>query len=955
MDAGFFRFLATLFLSLAQMPGLLAEPTGDQVVGRISFEADGPIRHIAEEDLRKLVTLGEGAPFSESQARHTVRQLHATDLFWDVQVETRPMGDDRLDVVIKLIRRYLLDQIRFEGDLQLSSTELRRELAFREGEAYSDGLLEDTVSRLRSLYRRQGFHHSVVRPEFRLDVASARVGVVFEISAGPRAQVSVLEFDIDGPLHPDEIREEMATRVGGDYSEAQFEADREALRRILALRGYFRPEIYLRGGDRFDPDTHSVHLDLRIVLRERTEVVFDGIELSERELAELPLYSGRMPRRQQIDETVRFLSGELKRRGHFMAEVSAEVSDREFPPRWLRFDVSPGPTYRLSGIRFEGNESVSPAVLASLLTTRKAGIIRRAFVTDETLRTDVERIRLLYQSRGFLDVEVSSRFEAAAGNLDLIFHIDEGPVHRLGTIQLEGNEAFESNELLDPTSMRPGQPFSPYLLANDRAIIMAIYERWGYRDVQLTANVSARDGQTVDVEYLVEEGPQYFVGDLLIAGNRETKRRVIRREIVAEPGGPLSYERSLQSETNLYNLAVFNRVRVKEIPTFNNPRDRSLLFSVEEAQKYSLVYGIGYSQTFGSRGPASEGLRGTFGISNHNFLGHARSLSLGVRAGRTRQTGNISYTLPRVGGRRIPTVVSLTVQNENRISIREDELRLRVRPYDAFRITASSQSEKMLSRRESFFFRYNFEQIRLTVPELLETPLQFFREEENLRLSTVSLSYLNESREEPMDPKKGFFLSGESSLSSKGLGSQSEFFKILTQGRYYFPLLPELTLASALRIGIIAPFGSDPFAEDRDNPVPISERFFAGGPTTLRGLPLDLAGPLVLREDGTPFEVGPEDKRIPVPRGGNAMIIGNLELRFPIVGFVGGALFYDVGNVFESLSQVGSSQFSNAIGFGLSLMTPIGPVRLDLAHNPSPPPVVGFSKWQFHLNIGHPF
>ena len=195
-------------------------------------------------------------------------------------------------------------------------------------------------------------------------------------------------------------------------------------------------------------------------------------------------------------------------------------------------------------------------------------------------------------------------------------------------------------------------------------------------------------------------------------------------------------------------------------------------------------------------------------------------------------------------------------------------------------------------------------------------PLEFFREEERLRLSSIGASYVNESRDDPLDPKGGFFLSGDAKLTAKILGSQRQFIRFLGQGRYYHPLMENLIFASSLRLGIIQPFrnslemeeipepvgqGTDPGEENAPNPVPISERFFAGGPTTLRGLPLDLAGPLLLDEDGNPVLVNTGGGNLaPVPLGGDVLSVLNLELRFPLFFIFGGNFFYDVGNVFES-------------------------------------------------------
>ena len=308
---------------------------------------------------------------------------------------------------------------------------------------------------------------------------------------------------------------------------------------------------------------------------------------------------------------------------------------------------------------------------------------------------------------------------------------------------------------------------------------------------------------------------------------------------------------------------------------------------------------------------------------------------------------------------KLPTVVSLLADNEK--AIREEvEPRRRViqgRPFDSFRVQASAQAERALSKRESLFFRLNFQNVKITLPPDLASPLQFFREEERLRLSSISTSYLNDSRDDPVNPKTGYLLGGEALLSTKLLGSERQFFRILTQGQYYRQVSDDVIFVTALRLGTIFPFSSDPRLE---NPVPISERFFSGGATSLRGLPQDLAGPLLRDPKTGEIILVDENGRIdpdgrPVPLGGNALFIANIELRFPLIRFLSGALFYDTGNVFRSITDFSQAGFSNAIGFGLRANTPVGPLRFDVGYNPSPPTQVGFEEWNFHLTLGHPF
>jgi outer membrane protein insertion porin family len=630
----------------------------------------------------------------------------------------------------------------------------------------------------------------------------------------------------------------------------------------------------------------------------------------------------------------------------------AEESGEDFPPDKLVFTIDRGRKYDLAAVKFSGNHALEAEQLRRTLTTTKAGLIERGRLTDRTISNDIDNIRFLYTQNGYLDTAIGTEFSEDDENLTLTFKIEEGAKRTVGKVELVGNSRLSSELLLRDTALRPGNPFSPYALGADRSIILSAYENRGYRNATLDSTVTENLDSSVDINYQISEGDQYFVKAVLVAGNLTTNRSVITREVVLKPGEPLSLEGALRSETNLYELTVFNRVRVRDLPIDDPERRQTVLVKVEEAKRYHLTYGFGYSHTVGST--ASEGARGTLGITDSNFLGSARTLSLSLRAGSRRQRGTLSYALPRLYGYELPTLFSFSVDNENRIDTSGDKVLIQGRPYDSFRVSASSQVRKILSRRENLIGRWEFERVDLKVPDDPSLPPEFFREEDNLLLSKLTLSYLNESRDAPLNPTRGFFLNGETTLAAKLLGSERRFFKLLTQGRYYFPLYTDVTLVSALRVGAIIPIGATP--EGVDNAVPISERFFAGGPGTLRGLPLDLAGPLL--RDATTGEVilvGPDKNQVPVPLGGNALIVGNLELRFPVYGIFSSVLFYDVGNVFESICTIPNEQFSNDFGLGVAIRSPIGPVRIDFAYNPSPPDLPGYRTWNIHLNIGHPF
>ena len=926
-----------------------------KLVRRIELQSDGPLTLVTPKDVLKLSELQVGQPYTSSRAKRTIRSLYSTQVFHDVQIDVAAVDPDQVDVNLVLIRRFLMRKIRFTGSLKVEKRQLRRELVLRRGEPYSETLLEETVSRLLQLYRKHGFYQAQIQPSFEADRELAQLDLILAVEPGRQSTIGQLEVEVDEPWDLDKVRRSIEMTEGGSYSFIKQQEDLDRLRRQLALEGFLQPEIYLRGGVRHDPRTNSVSLTLRVLPRERTIVHMEGIDLDQSGLGELPLFSEPGPPLVRSEKTGQELRRRLEEEGYFPVEVESSLkSDQK--PESLFVKVEKGRKRSLAGIKFEGNLSIGRESLLPLLTLKEGGIFQSSRFSTEILGRDEDRLRTHYQQQGFADASVEARVDLEddqAEDLRVVFRIKEGLRHQLQQVRIFGNQQLDRELLLREITSQPGSPFSPLVLAQDRSNLIATYENLGFRQVEVRSDVVYSEPGKVRLTYFVQEGVQSFTEHVIIAGNRVTKRSVIEREVEIQPGDPLSLDRILQTETNLYNLAIFDRVRIEEVESGTNPADKSVLIRLDEAPRYTLLYGLGYS--------SFEGPRGTFGFTDGNFRGQARALSLGLRAGSQRQRGSLSYNIPHFLRWELPTIFSFTADNEKALkeNIGGGQRALRGRPFDSFRLIASAQTERRLSRRESLFFRYNYEDIRSNVPDSLASPLQFFREEERLSLSSVSTSYLNESRDDPTDPRNGFFLSGDTLLSARLLGSERQFFRILAQGQYYHELIPELVLASSLRIGLIKAFAqtSDISAE---NPVPISERFFSGGATTLRGLPNDLAVPL-LRDDESGEIIlvdefgNPDPAGRPVPLGGNALLIANIELRFPLAGWFSGAVFYDFGNVFSSFTNVSSAGFSNAVGLGLGVTTPVGPVRFDVGYNPDPPGARGFERWNFHLTLGHPF
>jgi outer membrane protein assembly factor BamA len=248
-------------------------------------------------------------------------------------------------------------------------------------------------------------------------------------------------------------------------------------------------------------------------------------------------------------------------------------------------------------------------------------------------------------------------------------------------------------------------------------------------------------------------------------------------------------------------------------------------------------------------------------------------------------------------------------------------------------------------------FRYDFRRTKLsniTIPDLVPP------EDENVRLSGVSASFSRDSRDSPLDAHKGIYESFQLDMNPAFLGSNTSFGRLLGQVAYYKSLTSDSSLvwANSLREGLEHAFGGAH--------IPISESFFSGGGSTLRVFSLNGAGP---QRD---VVVCPADnpncgEKISVPVGGKQLVILTSELRFPlgisapfVGGSLGGAVFYDAGNVYSSVSFKNVfTDLTHTVGFGLRYKTPVGPVRIDIGYLLNAPP--GVKTPQIFVTLGQAF
>jgi outer membrane protein insertion porin family len=655
-----------------------------------------------------------------------------------------------------------------------------------------------------------------------------------------------------------------------------------------------------------------------------------------------------------VDRAVDEMLAYYQSRGFYFAEI--EVNEkREGNVLVIEFLAKPGRKFSIGSVGFAGNAGVPSDEIAKVIETAKPTLLQRTFdlftrsglgVTQEKLDSDRDAIEAFYRSKGFISVttETPRITTPAEGELEVVFPVVEGPKTVLRSVALEGNYAIATEQL--PRLMaRANEAASPLNIAIDTVSIQSAYDKAGFPDSRVEPETTySEDRTSADLVYRVFEGTRFRIGDVSVVGNTYTAERVvrIRTKDLLRKGSPLSFATLNEAQRELYKLSVFGRVSIVPKPPSGASQERDVEIRVEEGKALRLTGSVGYS--------TDEDFRISATLSHRNILGSGRYLGLETVYSDPKQKIVLTFQEPFTFNQNLPTQLSVFQDDE----IRDDVL-LEKRGMFV-------ELSKVLRKDLRVSFRYDYRLVNytcdasLTEEECNSTIIIIGQDEKEDTIASVTQTVYWDRRNDVLDPRRGFLVLGSVEYAFPVFSAESKFLKGYLQGNWYRPI-GKATLAVSARAGAIDPRSN---LDDPVNPVPYSERFFGGGENSHRGFRLDDLG--ILGEyglDGVPDPPGatifddPNPDIAFTPQGGNAMLIGNIELRYPLSESLGVATFVDVGQVWRLVSTIDLDYLRYAVGAGIFYRTPVGPLRFDLAYNIDAEPHE--SEWLEFITIGFAF
>ncbi len=542
-------------------------------------------------------------------------------------------------------------------------------------------------------------------------------------------------------------------------------------------------------------------------------------------------------------------------------------------------------------INFSGHSNLKEKELRSVMLLKSPGIFSKSKFDERILEGDVDAIRAVFVKNGYLSSNITYKYKADSSDLvDIDIFIEEGERVFVKNVEFSGNTIFDYKFLSESIETSEGEPFNPFLLEKDYSELIYNYDKNGYHDISVTSTIDIQEKEA-NIVYNIKEGNKIFVSNIDIEGQRNIRKDRLKIGIGLKEGSILTNDKLYDSKRRLNELDLFSRIRIIET---DSSIHRNLLYNLETKEPIALRLRVGYS--------ALDRAKLTFMVSHKDFLNSLRSISLLGRIGLRELGLEINYRDPITFGRWLSNSWGIKGGYKREIG------------YDIGRFGAYS----MLLPRP-FYLRYDLERVSLYNVEISDI------EEQSLDwLQKISASLMLDRRDDAIKVREGYFMFNNLEFEDIISGTSASFLK--NDFRFSkFVGMGNSTIALRTNTGIILPF-------NKEASVPIYNRFFLGGGSTLRGYAENSAGPKDVNDN---------------PVGGKRYFLTSCELRVPIFSNFYGAVFSDLGSISEDFESNNFNVLGSA-GVGIRFYTPIGPLRLDYARN-----FEGESAW--HFAIGEAF
>ena len=570
-----------------------------------------------------------------------------------------------------------------------------------------------------------------------------------------------------------------------------------------------------------------------------------------------------------------------------------------------------------------GSEIVKESLILSAMRTKKPTIFSSQEFDSRILRLDAISVKTLYISNGFLEVSVEDSTRIVDGKVHVFLKISEGKQYFLRSVEIQGNQTITDKTINKILEFIPKKPYDPVTANKNLSLVRQEYEQYGklFSSIMITDKI----GDSVNVQIQVEEGPDVYIDTFFIEGLQSLGEDNVTREIAFKSGDLYKKEEIDLTKRRILQTGVFSYAGITPLPVAGNDTTVNVLIELRQFTQKQWSSEGGYFPIEYYRGVEPiPGIGGEIEWRNRSLARSTTNFSARVIVQGLLSEDYLYLIYPKFGmdmdfsnqwflERRIPTRIRLFYETFTNLG-QEGSLS------PVMRYGLQLTSHKKLDKFSFIETGLNWEQF-----------IGFEKDQQEIEQRTFKMRGLLDRSDNPLFPHNGYRLTGEVSQTGGILGGTRDYVKIDLGINKYIQIHKKIVLAGRLKYGMI--FGW----EESYNDVQY-EKFYLGGSSSLRGW------------DMLKFKVDVND----MPNGDIIRLMMNWEIRFPLFWILGGELFIDGGYLTDSFRNQSIDQIEWDGGFGITLMTPLVPLRLDFAI-PLIKSTGGFNSWKIQLGASYIF
>ncbi|OGW38959.1 MAG: outer membrane protein assembly factor BamA [Nitrospirae bacterium RBG_13_39_12] len=856
------------------------------------------LHSISEEELLYLLDIGHGKPIDAETVKSGIKRAFLKGLFEDISVEIT--DGEKTRAIINVKERDLINNIYIEGEYEISRKIIKDIFPLKEDNVMMCNMLEKALVDLKHELAKRGFPDAAVNAEIELLEEPYRINIVLQVNTGKPEIIKKINIHGAG----DEVKSAMELSEGDIYDQLKLKEDLDRIKSQYKKNEHFKP---VTGPYTF---TGGI-LDIHVNPGRRLQIsIVDNHALSTRTLLkEMPFPQSEAFSDDVVEEAVYRMLSLYHKKGYPFAQIAPVITSKDDILE-VNFFIYEGSEVEINKISISG--SSFPDENLKEIMSLKEGKIYNPDVID----TDKEILKDFYIALGYRSAEIEefqTKYDESTKEMDISIRINEGLKTEIESVNITGSNLVPEKDIRTVINIKSGDVYNEVDISDARFRVIDLYNTYGFTKALVSIK---RDfiGQKASITFQIDEGTKTLFGKTIITGNFDTKYKVIERELQQKEGMPFDYRIINKERERLYKLGLFTSVYMEALDKYDQKKD--VLIKLHEAKAGSIELSFGYAEY--------EKYRIILDLSYRNLWGMNRQSTLRLEFSSLEKRYTLQYFEPWFMGNPLQFRVFLLGEDRREINIDTRETRYRLTRHNA---TAGVEKKIGKSLKAELYYDFSLVNTYNVQPDVILS-----REDTGtLVISGLRPGIVYDTRDNLFYPERGVLAGISTKFTSPIFLSESNFIKAEFFGNVYKKITKGVVFALSLRGGIAQGYL-------KTNELPIVERFFLGGRTTVRGYEQDTLGPK--GSDGN-------------PTGGNVFLMENLEIRTSLSKSIGIVAFLDGGNVWVKINDFNPGDFKFTTGLGFRYNTPVGPLRVDYGHKLNKEK--GESSGELHFSIGHAF